>query len=109
MDAFIVDQQFRTAEQQEIVLAFGASGEEVKAAFAAPEEQRDGRQRKIVRVIVQNGADTALAFATLEHSLHAGRLWWCYVSNKKADGLATCFRSRQSSSIGIKGGPGRKL
>ena len=42
MDAFIVDQQFRIVEQNEIVLACGASGEEVKAAFATPEEQRDG-------------------------------------------------------------------
>ena len=49
-------------------MACGASGEEVKAAFATPEEQRNGRQSKIVRVIIQKGADTALAFATPEHS-----------------------------------------
>jgi len=37
MHAFIVDQQFQTAEQHEIVLACSASGEEIKAAFTTPD------------------------------------------------------------------------
>jgi len=77
------------------VLACGASGEEVKAAFATPEEQRDGWQSKIVRVIIQNGGDMHSPHQNT--AIHAGRLWCCFVANKEADGLATCFKFRQRS------------
>jgi len=61
-NVFLVDKLFQSTEQKDIVLACGARGLEVQDAFNTPEEQRDQRQRHIVRICQQNGSATARAW-----------------------------------------------